>query len=134
MITGSKDTGFCYMVTFFINAFNRCTFRAITYNTKRFKFIAIWFYNIAVINVNDWFGRSPFFDLLKIRGYSFCRSTFIKMSGKTVYNIYLFGIFMKLVSNISQKTASGRKHTISHISSKFAFGFRKPFRNFICKI
>ncbi len=52
MITGSKDTCFCYMVPLFIN---------------------IRFYNIAVINVNDWFCRNPFLDLLKIRSSSFSR-------------------------------------------------------------
>ena len=134
MITGSKDTGFCYMVAFFINIFSRCAFRTIPYDAERFKFVTAWFYNITVVNVNDRFGRNPILDLLKIRRGSLCRNTFIKMSGKTIYNIYLFGIFMKLIHNISQKTASGSKHTVSHISSEFAFRFRKSFGNFICKI
>jgi nitrogenase iron protein NifH len=30
-------------------------------NAKRFKFITIWFYNIAIINVNDRFRRNPLF-------------------------------------------------------------------------
>ena len=77
MIAGSKDTGFCYMVSFPINVFRRCTFRAITYDTKRFKFITIWFYNITVINVDDWFRRNPFFNLLEIRRCSFIRNSFL---------------------------------------------------------
>ena len=34
MIAGSKDTGFCYMVAFFINIFSRCAFRIIPYDVK----------------------------------------------------------------------------------------------------
>lgn len=42
----------------------------------------------------------------------FSWSTIIELSGKTINNIYLFGIFMKLVNNISKKAASGSKHAI----------------------
>jgi hypothetical protein len=55
----------------------------------------------------------------------FSWSTIIELSGKTINNIYLFGIFMKLVNNISKKAASGSKHAISNISSKFTFRLRK---------
>ena len=38
-----------------------CTLRAVSDNAKRFKFITIWVYNIAIINVNDRFRRNPLF-------------------------------------------------------------------------
>ena len=63
---GSKDTGFCYMVAFFINFFSRCAFGAITNNARRFKSVTIWFYNIVIINVDDRFCWNPFFNLSKI--------------------------------------------------------------------
>ena len=37
MITARKNTGFCYMIAFFINVLSGCTFGAVSDNTKSFK-------------------------------------------------------------------------------------------------
>ena len=67
MIVAGKNTGFCYVIAFFINCFGSSTFRAISDKSESFKFVTIRIYNIAVINVYDRFLRSPFTDGSKIR-------------------------------------------------------------------
>lgn len=66
MITGCQDTGFRYMIAFFINIFSICTLRAIPDKSEGLKFIAIRFYNITVVDVDDRFRRSLFADGSKI--------------------------------------------------------------------
>src|SRR5699024_4262031 len=53
MPAGSQGTGFCYMVSFFINAFRLCTFRTIADDTESFKLFSIWFYDITIVNKNN---------------------------------------------------------------------------------
>lgn len=133
MVTGIKDTCFRNMISFFINTFCRSAFRAISDNTEGFKLISIWFYDIAVINVNDRFDRSWFLYYLKIRSSCFGRNPFFQMSGETVNCVFLFWVFVKLVSNIRQQAALGCQHTIGDVGSKFAIGFCELSGNFIWK-
>ena len=67
MIIFSENTGFCYMISFFINCFGSSTFRADSDKSESFKFVTIRLYNIAVIDVYDRLLRSPFTDSSKIR-------------------------------------------------------------------
>lgn len=127
----SQDTGFRNMITFFINRFCVSTFRTIPDYTESFKFIAVRFYNVTVIDVNDGFGRNPFMDRSKIRFQRSGWNTLIQMSGKTLNGINLFGTFMKLIDNVSQKAAARGKHTIKHICRKLPVRFWKFFRKFI---
>ena len=55
------------------------------------------------------------------------------MSGKPFYRIDLFGRFMKLVYDISKKTAAGGKNTIGHVGSELAIWFGKMPGNFFGK-
>ena len=57
MITGSKNTGFCYMITFFINIFRGSTFGAIPDESDVFKFITVGFDNIAAIQLENIFSK-----------------------------------------------------------------------------
>ena len=68
MIDASKNTGFRYMIAFFINIFRGSTFRAIPDNSESFQFIAGRLNNITIIDVNYGVIRHPFFNLLQIGG------------------------------------------------------------------
>lgn len=46
------------------------------------------------------------------------RNSFIQMFGQAFSGVYLFGIFMKLVNNVSQQAVSVGKYAVSHVSSK----------------
>lgn len=67
MIIFSENTGFCHMISFFINCFGSSTFRAVSDKSESFKFVTIRLYNVAVIDVYDRFLRSPSTDGSKIR-------------------------------------------------------------------
>ena len=67
MVAGGKSTSLCDMISFFIYIFCGSTFGTITYDAKRFKFIAVRFYDIAVIYMNHRFRRNQGFDHLKVR-------------------------------------------------------------------
>ena len=56
MLAGSQGTGLCYMVSFFINTFCLCTFRAIADDAKSFKLFSIWFYDITFVNKDNRIG------------------------------------------------------------------------------
>ena len=55
------------------------------------------------------------------------RCTLIQMSGEAFYGIDLPGSFVKLVYDISEKTAAGSEHAISYVSSKLSVRFGKLF-------
>ena len=52
------------------------------------------------------------------------------MYGKPFHRIDLFGRFMKLVYDISKKTAAIGKNTIGHVGSELAIWFGKMSGNF----
>ena len=56
------DASLRNMIAFFINIFNRGTFRAITNSPQSLKFVTIGFDNIGIIDVNNGFRRSPVFN------------------------------------------------------------------------
>ena len=56
MLAGSQGTGLCYMVSFFINTFCLCAFRAIADDAKSFKLFSIWFYDITFVNKDNRIG------------------------------------------------------------------------------
>lgn len=55
------------------------------------------------------------------------------MAGKTFHGIDLFGRFMKLIDNISERTTARSEHTISHVGSKLGVWFGKVSGNLIGK-
>ena len=68
MIIFSEYTGFCHMISFYINCFESSTFRAVSDNkSESLKFVTIRLCNVSVINVYNRFLRSPFTDSSKIR-------------------------------------------------------------------
>ena len=126
-----QDTGFGYMIAFFINIFNIRTFGTIPDNIESFKFIAIWLYDITVIDMNNRFVRDPFTDRGKIGMQGFYRGAVIQMPCKPFYGIDLFRRFMKLINDIRKKTAAGSEHTISHVSSELSIRFGQVSGNFV---
>lgn len=56
------------------------------------------------------------------------------MYGKPFHRIDLFGRFMKLVYDISKKTAAIGKNTIGHVGSELAIWFGKMSGNFSGKV
>lgn len=67
VVVFGESTGFCYMITFFINGFRCSTFRTIPDKSERLKFHAIRFRNIAVIDMDYRLVRNSFADLKEIR-------------------------------------------------------------------
>ena len=49
------------------------------------------------------------------------------MPGKAFHGIDLPGSFVKLVYDISEKTAAGSEHAVGHIGSELSIGFGKLF-------
>ena len=76
MLAGSQNTGLCYMVSFFINAFRLCAFRTIANDTKSFKLFSIWFYDITFINEDHWFRGNESLYGMEIRSSRRSRRSF----------------------------------------------------------
>ena len=62
MITVGEDSGFSHMVSFFINVLSCGAFRTITHISEGFKFVAIRFHNITVIDMDNGMVGTPLFD------------------------------------------------------------------------
>ena len=94
VIAACKYSSFRYMISFFINILCSGAFRAIAHQSERFKFIAVRFYNIAVVDMDDQLGRAPIFHLQQISFQSIPGNPFGEMSGKAVNDVNLSGRFM----------------------------------------
>ena len=106
MIIFSEYTGFCHMISFYINCFGSSTFRAVSDNkSESLKFVTIRLCNVSVINVYNRFLRSPFTDSSKIRFKSCGGSAVVLMSGQPFNRIDLFSVFVKMVNDVGKEAA-----------------------------
>ena len=53
MIVAGKNTGFCYVIAFFINGFSISAFRTITNKSKCLEPAAFRFYHITIIDMDN---------------------------------------------------------------------------------
>ena len=88
MIAGGKDASLRNMIAFFVVFFCGGTFRTIPDDPKRFKFVTVKLCHVAVIDMNDRVRRDPLFYLLEISRGGEEWSTFFKMAGEAMHNIY----------------------------------------------
>ena len=93
MLAGSQGTGLCYMVSFFINTFCLCAFRAIADDAKSFKLFSIWFYDITFVNKDNRIGWEEPFYSVEIRCSCRGRSSPLKGGLKVVLRYLPCGLF-----------------------------------------
>lgn len=107
-----QDTGFGYMVSFFVNIFVFCAPGTIPDKTESFKFITVGFDDVGVINMDNRLCRDPFMDQGQIRADGFWRGTLVQMPSKPFRRIYFFSIFMEVINDIGEEATAGSKNTV----------------------
>ena len=87
-------------------------------NAKVFQFINVGLDKVTVIDMNDGLVQYLILDSVQVRAQHFGSHTAVKMFGKMLHGIQLFGFFVQLVNDISQKAAFRCKNAVSYISGK----------------
>ena len=95
---------FRHMVSLFKDIFALRTFRAVADNAKRFEVMAVGFDDIGIIDEDDGIRRDTFTDKREVRAQSSGRDAFGQVPGETVGGIDLFGVLVKLVGNIGDRS------------------------------